>query len=123
MSGVWRTLSSCWANGLRRARKRRAKPKLKQIKQQPRAQSRRKPRLARRRRTRRSRPHAIGKKQRVKDLEKIQQQIFRRHDGSKSSPLRISPWLHQAVEVALVCREGLRQALARRREAEGRAER
>ncbi len=39
--------------------------------------------------------------------------------GTKSSSLWISPRLHQAVEVALVCREGLRQAVARRRQAEG----
>src|SRR6266853_1909190 len=48
----------------------------------------------------------------------LREDLFRRSNGTKSPSLWFSPRLHQAVEVALVCGEGLRQAPPRRRQAE-----
>jgi hypothetical protein len=54
--------------------------------------------------------------------DKFLKGLIRRSNGTKSPSLWFSPRLHQAVEVALVCGARLRQAAARRRQAEERAE-
>src|SRR6516165_7277643 len=73
-------------------------------------------------RMKRIRPAPMGRTYRYVRGSARRKTSSRRRDGTKGSSLWISPWLHQALEIPLVRRTGLRQAAARRCQVEERAQ-